>query len=221
MATEHHTEQQDCAVCHMPTRETTDVSHEQLTDHDIERVPGKARVERISESTTLVPVGGVSAGDRELGLAYAQFAVRGDQQSGEKALALLKKAESEGANDAELHVRLGFLEQVSGHPDEAQREYQAALAENPYESAALANLAVLDASRGKTEAAIALLGRAVAADPSQTAAGLNLAFLQCKLGDKAKALETIERAQRFNPDDPALHEFLDLGKYAGQSCRLR
>jgi tetratricopeptide (TPR) repeat protein len=221
MATEHHTEQQDCAVCHMPTRETTDVSHEQLTDHDIERVPGKARVERISESTTLVPAGGVSAGDRELGLAYAQFGVRGDQQSGEKALALLKMAESEGANDAELHVRLGFLEQVSGHPDEAQREYQAALAENPYESAALANLAVLDASRGKTEAAIALLGRVVAADPSQTAAGLNLAFLQCKLGDKAKALETIERAQRFNPDDPALHEFLDLGKYAGQSCRLR
>ncbi len=221
MATEHHPEQRDCAVCHMPTRQTTDVSHEQLTDHDIERVPGKARVGRISESTKLVPVGGVSADDRELGLAYAQFAERGDQQSGEKALTLLTKAEAEGANDAELHVRLGFLEQVSGHPDEAQREYQAALAENPYESAALANLAVLDASHGKTEAAIGLLGRVVAADPSQTAAGLNLAFLQCKLGDKAKAFETIERAQRFNPDDPALHEFLDLGKYAGQSCTVR
>jgi len=221
MATEHHPEQQDCAVCHMPTRETTDISHEQLTDHDIERVPGKARVERISESMRLVPVGGVSAGDRELGLAYAQFAERGDQQSGERALALLKKAEGEGANDTELHVRLGFLEQVSGHPDEAQREYQAALAENPYESAALANLAVLDASRGKTDAAIALLGRVVAADPSQTAAGLNLAFLQCKLGDKTKALETIERAQLFNPDDPAVHQFLDTGKYGGQTCRVR
>ena len=126
MATEHHPEQQDCAVCHMPTRQTTDVSHEQLTDHDIERVPGKARVERISVRTKLIPVGGVSAGDRELGLAYAQFAERGNQQAGEKALALLRKAEAEGANDAESHVRLGFLEQVSGHPDEAQREYQAA-----------------------------------------------------------------------------------------------
>lgn len=221
MATEHHPEQQDCAVCHMPTRETTDISHEQLTDHDIERVPGKARVEHTSAGTELVPVGGVSAGDRELGLAYAQLGERGDQQSGEKALTLLKKAEREGANDVEVHVRLGFLEQISGQPDEAQREYQAALEADPYESAALANLAVLDASRGKTDAAIALLGRVVAADPSQTAAGLNLAFLQCKLGDKAKALETIEQAQRFNPDDPALHEFLDMGKYAGQTCRVR
>lgn len=221
MAMEHHPEQQDCAVCHMPTRETTDVSHEQLTDHDIEARPGKEPGRIGGQRVDLVPVGGVSAGDRELGLAYAQLAVRGDRQSGERALALLTKAESEGANDAELHVRLGFLEQISGQQDEAKREYQAALTQNPYESAALANLAVLEASRGQTDAAIRLLEKAVAADPSQTAASLDLAFLECKAGEKAKALKTVEAVEQFDPDSPTLHEFLDAGRYGGQDCKVR
>jgi len=221
MATEHHPEQQDCAVCHMPTRETTDISHEQLTDHDIERFPAREHSRSASTGGELVPVGGVAAGDRELGLAYAELAERGDQQSGEKALALLTKAESEGAADVEVHVRLGFLDQISGRVDEAQREYQAALTENPYESAALANLAVIDASRGKTQAATELLERVVAADPGQSAAGLNLAFLECKLGDKAKALQTLERVERFDPDNPALHRFEDAGRYGNETCSFR
>ena len=39
MAAGHHPEQKDCAVCHMPTREPTDISHEQATDHNIQRRP--------------------------------------------------------------------------------------------------------------------------------------------------------------------------------------
>lgn len=221
MATEHHPEQQDCAVCHMPTRETTDISHEQLTDHNIQKLPQKDRSTVIGQTAELVPVGGVSAGDRELGLAYAQLAERGDRQSGERALSLLKKAENEGANDAELHVRLGFLDQISGKLDEAQSKYQAALTESPYESAALANLAVLDASQGHTDLAVKLLKKVVASDPSQTAAGLDLAFLECRLGDQAKAVQTIAEVQRFNPDSAPLHQFLETGKYGDQYCKLR
>ena len=221
MVTEHHPEQQNCAACHMPTRETTDISHEQLTDHNIQKFPPKFGSARVEQTIELVPVGAVSAGDRELGLAYAQLAVQGDRRSGERALVLLKKAESDGANDAEVHVRLGFLDQISGRLDEAQREYQAALTENPYESTALANLAVIDASQGHVDLAMRLLEKVISADPSQTAAGLNLAFLECRLGDKAKALQTIEVVERFNPDSPALHQFLDTGKYGDQSCKLR
>jgi predicted CXXCH cytochrome family protein len=200
MATEHHPEQQDCAVCHMPTRETTDISHEQLTDHNIQKLPQKDRSTVIGQTAELVPVGGVSAGDRELGLAYVQLAERGDRQSGERALSLLKKAENEGAKDVELHVRLGFLDQISGK---------------------LANLAVLDASQGHTDLAVRLLEKVVAADPAQTAAGLDLAFLECRLGDQAKAMQTIAEVQRFNPDSASLHQFLATGKYGDQYCRLR
>ena len=205
----------------MPTRETTDISHEQLTDHNIQKFPRKDHSAVIGQIVELVPVGGVSAGDRELGLAYAQLAERGDHQSGERALSLLKKAENEGANDVELHVRLGFLDQISGKLDEAQNEYQAALTENPYESTALADLAVLDASQGHTGLAVKLLEKVVAADPAQTAAGLDLAFLECRIGDQAKAMQTIAEVQRFNPDSASLHQFLATGKYSDQYCRLR
>lgn len=221
MATEHHPEQQDCAACHMPTRATTDISHEQLTDHDIERRRRESVRSGTERDVELVAVGGVSAGDRELGLAYAQLAERGDRISGERALALLKKAESEGATDAEVHVRLGFLDQISGRPADARHEYLTALTENPYESTALANLAVIEASEGDVSEAMRLLKKVGAADPSQTAAGLNLAFLQCRVGAKAQALQTITEVQRFDPDSPALHEFLDSGRYGGQACRVR
>jgi len=221
MAKEHHPEQQDCAVCHMPTRETTDISHEQLTDHDIERHRREGVKKLAGQSVVLVPVGGMRAGDRELGLAYAELAEHGDQQSGEQALSLLRKAEREGAGDAALHVQLGFLEQVSGSLDAAQREYEAALAENAYENTAMANLAVIDVSQGKIEEAIRLFEKVIADDPSQTAAGMDLAFLQCRLGSKREALLTLEAMERFNPDNQPLHTFMTTGRYGRQSCGLR
>jgi len=205
----------------MPTRATTDISHEQLTDHDIERHPHESTKRGSNRMVELVSVASVNSGDRELGLAYAQIAEHGDQASGERALALLKQAEREGATDAALHVRLGFLEQISGTPDPAQREYRAALAENAFESTALANLAVIDAAKGDAAEAVDLLERAAATDPSQTAAGLDLAFLQCRIGEKAQAMQTIELAEPFNPDNAALHEFLHTGRYGGQVCSIK
>ncbi len=221
MAKEHHPEEQDCAICHMPSRDTTDISHEQLTDHDIQRHPRETPKGQAEQGVELVAVGSSHAGDRELGLAYAQLAASGDRQSGEKALVLLKKAESNGASDADLHVRLGFLDQISGRQGEAEREYKAALAKDPHETTALANLAVIEAAQGNLDAAVKLLETVVADDPSQTAAGLNLAFLECRLGEKALALQTVNDVTRFNPDSPAAHELLQYGRYGGQICRIR
>jgi tetratricopeptide (TPR) repeat protein len=96
-----------------------------------------------------------------------------------------------------------------------------ALAKNPYESTALANLAVIEAAEVELGQAMKLLEMVVAADPSQTAAGLDLAFLQCRLGEKPQALDTAEEMKRFNPDSPAVHEFLDYGRYGGQTCRVK
>jgi predicted CXXCH cytochrome family protein len=220
MATEHHPEQQDCAACHMPTRGTTDISHEQLTDHNIQKRPGRDDIRPSGGAVALVPVGGVSAGDREIGLAYAQLAEGGDRSSGERALTLLRRAEGSGADDVNLHVGLGFLDQVSGQLKDAEREYEAALAEDSYQCTALANLGVLEASVGHTVQAVRLLERATEADPSQTAAGLNLAFIECKLGDKAKARQELEEIEMFNPDSPLIHQFLETGEYENQHCKV-
>ena len=131
MATGHHPEQKDCAVCHMPTHEPTDISHEQATDHNIQRHPSATssalRLTNLVEADELQRVGNASAGDRELGLAYAELAERGNQKAGAKAFRLLLKAEKDGANDVQVHTQLGVLEQMSGDRASARREYEKAL----------------------------------------------------------------------------------------------
>jgi predicted CXXCH cytochrome family protein len=223
MATRHRPEQQDCAACHMPTRDTTDISHEQRTDHNIQARPSFSPALRLADldgSDNLVPVGGVSAGDRELGLAYAQLAEHGNRQAGEKAFSLLRKAEADGAKDAQVHTQLGFLEQMSGDHAAARKEYAEALSQDPYDATAMGNLAILDAASGRTEDAANLLQRVIDADPSQLAAGLDLAFIDCGMNDKGEARKLLATLSRLNPDDPALREFAASGIYGGQRCDL-
>ncbi len=221
MATLHHPEEQDCARCHMPSRATTDISHEQTVDHDIEARPSRAAANEPRSGETLLPVGGWRTSDRELGMAYAQLAEHGDREAGERALMLLVRAEASGASDAAMHSRLGLLRQLGGDRQQARAEYLAALQQDPHEPAALANLAVLDASTRKAGEALPLLERLLAADPTQTAAGLNLAFLECALGQPAKARSTLATLALYNPDDPLLHKLEDTGSYGGAHCQLR
>ena len=228
MAT-HHSEQQDCASCHMPTRKTVDISHEQVTDHDIEARPVIQNESKTglhlsdlgsSDVVRLVPVGGFEAGDRETGLAYAQLAERGDRAAGRTALALLSKVPATVPADVDVAVRLGYLQQVSGDAGKARASYKSALEADPWEPTALANLAVLDAGSGRVPEAINLLQRLVDADPSRTAAGLNLAFIECSLDRREQAAALIERLRRSNPDDLQLRRFAGTGEYAGQHCSL-
>ncbi len=221
-AATHHPEQRDCALCHMPTRKTLDISHEQLTDHDIEARPADhaKRIDRVG-APDLVAVGTASPGPREVGLAYAQIAQHGNRQAGERALALLQKAERTGSDDVELHNQLGYLFQVSGAIADARAEYTQALRQEPGNITAAANLAVLDAAGGRTNDALRLLQQTIHEDPTQTVAGLNLAYLQCRLGDKAAALRTVQQMLLFNPDSSAARVFLEDGIYGGSFCSLR
>lgn len=223
IATRHHSEQPDCTACHMPTHETTDISHEQATDHNIQVRPSSPalQLEDLENFDQLVPVGVAPAGDRELGLAYAQLAERGNQKAGEKALGLLQKAETAGNADSQVHTQLGFLEQMSADKARARAEYENALSEDPYDATAVGNLAVLDAESGHAGEAISLLQRVVDADPSQLAAGLDLAYIECRINNKSEALKILNRLSRLNPDDSQLRKFRTSGIYQGQRCDLR
>lgn len=220
MAT-HHPEQPDCASCHMPTRSTVDVSHVQVTDHDIEREPGSPGTIATGESgNDLVPVGRSSAGDREFGLAYAQAAVHGFPGAARQSREHLEAAWRSGEHDSDLEVRLAYLEQLAGDSDKARTLYRAALEQDPWEPTALTNLAVMDAGSHHADEAIRLLERLVLYDPSQTTAGLNLAWIDCSVGRSAQARAVLLRLQPLNPDDPQLREFLAHGSYAGGHCDL-
>ncbi len=220
MATAHHPEQPNCASCHMPTRDTADISHEQLTDHDIEVRPQHARPSVLPKRDELIPVGNVHATEAEYGMAYAQLGALGNPYFQQQALQLLTHAAQLSPLDPEQEVQLGFLRQINGQMEGARTAYTEALQHAPYQPTALANLGVLDASSGHLAEGVVLLERLVQADPSQTPAGLNLAFIECKLGRVAEAKALLERLRQFNPDDPQLRLFSGQGTYAGQHCDL-
>lgn len=223
MATTHHPEQQDCAVCHMPTRKTTDISHEQSTDHQIRRNPSTPQLTLSGigqPAYRLVPVGAVTPADREYGLAYVQPALRGNREALNQAMRYLQKAELAGASDAEFHAQFGLMQQLAGHLPLALAEYNQALQKEPANSTALANKAVIEAASGKASDALHLLEQVVADDPSQLSAGLNLAFIECVSGDKRRAREVLANLRLFSPDNPALNAFRNNGTYAGQHCAV-
>lgn len=221
MASRHHPEQPDCAVCHMPTLPASDISHEQVTDHDIEARPMLTQhLGTDNSGSSLRLIGGAKASDRDYGLAYAQLARQGNRAAGERALGFLRSAEREGEDDDELHTRLGFLDQLAGDRASAAMEYALALKENQYDATALGDLAVIEASSDHPEQAIRLLQRSVNDDPSRLAAGLDLAFLECKLGQKEQALATLHRLSVIDPDAPEIHTFLTTGIFGTQRCSL-
>jgi predicted CXXCH cytochrome family protein len=224
-AEQHHPEEKDCASCHMPRRQTGDIAHEQLTDHNIQSRPRNLHLDSLDtiphDSAKLVSVGGEPYTDRELGIAYAQLARQGDRQSGGKALRLLHNTEVAGKADIEVHLQLGFLEQESGNTAAARQEYLAVLAKDPHQQIAAADLAVIEAATGNIPDAIRLLKQVVAEDPGQTAAGLNLAWIECRLGHSQEARQVVQRMLVFNPDSPDGSQFLDKGMYQNQHCSLK
>jgi len=90
MAT-HHAEQPDCAPSHKPTRPTTDISHEQLTDHDIEARPN-THPPAPTQDDKLVPVGNAPATAADYGMAYTQLATHGNRFYQQQALHYLTEA---------------------------------------------------------------------------------------------------------------------------------
>jgi predicted CXXCH cytochrome family protein len=227
----HHPEQNDCVGCHMPRRDTSDISHEQLTDHDIEARPlakgrtvtggANDKVASFTNAVELVPVGGWNVGDRERGLAYAQFAQRGDKMSYLRAESLLEQVESLGQADALVHEDLGFLAQIRGDRTKAQKEYEEALTMDPEDAVVSTDLAILDAKGGHVADAEALLKQVTGHNPALTAAVLNLAALRCAEENGAGARELVLLALRYNPDDAAAQRFKATGEYGGVHCRLR
>ncbi|WP_164981395.1 tetratricopeptide repeat protein [Silvibacterium dinghuense] len=206
-AVKHHPEQPDCASCHMPRSATNDIAHEQVTDHRIQ-IPSPTPAVT-SQSETLVAVHEAHPSDRDLGLAYAQLASKGDREAVMKAYPLLRKAEQAGggvADDAQVHTELGFLEQVMGHADAAQQEYGAALKANPFDAVAEGDLALILAEQRHYDEAEALWQRAFEHDPTQIAAGRNLAQVACGMGQIDLALKTLDRVLLFSPDDQRAKE---------------
>ena len=91
-AERHHPENADCTACHMARPPSNDIAHELVTDHWIRKHISNSRLP-LAATGELETVGGMIADDRDLGLAYAQIAARGNQAAGQRAMTLLERAE--------------------------------------------------------------------------------------------------------------------------------
>ena len=199
----HHPENSDCTACHMARASSTDIAHEQVTDHLI-RARLTTRPGPRPSSGELEPVGPPDTSDRDVGLAYAEMSLRGDRDAAARAMTVLRQEEQKthGApEDAELHSRLGFLDQVNGDIAAATDEYDQALKANPYDALALGNMALIKAGRHEYAEAERLWKLSFDYDPVQTGAGMNLAIVACQTGNRAEALSTLDRLLLFDPDN--------------------
>jgi hypothetical protein len=223
-AATHHAENRDCTACHMPRVRAEDIAHEQVTDHSIPRIPAKMVRPVAGGGDSLVAieaepgVAGASS-ERDMGLAYAQRALRNDRAAGERAMDLLRASETDLAEktDAPLHENLGLLDQVSGDIAGAEKEYGLALAADPHDAVAAGDLALIRAREKNYAAAVKLWRQAFEENPAELGAGQNLALVECVMGQKEAALATLARIFSFSPDDGAAHK-LDREIRSGQEA---
>jgi predicted CXXCH cytochrome family protein len=216
-AQSHHSENQDCTSCHMARPSTNDIAHEQVTDHRIAKSVNQQSTAQAATSDLRV-AGSFPAGDRELGLAYAQLSGPANPQYAARAIALLRSAEKQAGgapSDHALHAQLGFLEQVAGKSEDAAHQYELALQADPYDSLAAGNLALLAAQHHRYGVAAQLWSDVFGRDPAQLGAGLNLAVVECGAGKRSAALGTLDRLLSFAPDNAqarAMAEAIRSGK---------
>lgn len=221
-AARHHAENLDCTACHMARPPSNDIAHEQVTDHWIRKGVSGERLP-VATSGTLTTVGGMTASDRDMGLAYAQMATRGDQAAGVRAMELLRGAETQSGavHDHELHSQLGFLEQIDERTDEAALEYRLALEADAYDGLAAGDLALIEAKRHNVAEAIRLWRSVTEHDPTQAAAAMNLAVVECAEGEKDESLKTLARLLEFAPDDEGARQFGEEIRSGRRSCGAR
>jgi tetratricopeptide (TPR) repeat protein len=178
----------DCASCHMPKLPASDVRHGVFTDHSIPKVPTKLAP---SPAWQLRGFYAADAGDRELGLAYAEVAARtGDRRQQAEAIRLLTLA----PQDAEVEARLAYVFEKTGSPDRAATLYQAALRQDPNQIVAMVNLGRLLGSQGFLDRAIALWRAAIERNPCLEEAGANLQ-IALRAKDDPAAAEIVRRDQ--------------------------
>ena len=191
----------DCAGCHMPKSPVRDVGHAAYTDHDIRKPGGSARPAAATLDCRLVPYGGVEAGAREFGLAYASIAGCEGQ-----AREYLERAPRD---DAKVLADLAYSYESAGNAAEAAALYRKALQLDPTQVAAAVNLGNAYVEAGQTPVAIRLWRSALARSPGLETVRLSLAVALYRSGDAAAAEQSLQELLELDPANRAARKLLN------------
>lgn len=107
-----------------------------------------------------------------------------------------------------VHFELAELLNTSADPtvkQEAEKEYRAALAQNPEDGRSLLRLGDIDVQRDNTQQAVGEYSRAVEIEPADADAKLALAKVLIDLGETDKAQSLLEEAVRLDPTNAVAH----------------
>ncbi|MGH7248146.1 MAG: tetratricopeptide repeat protein, partial [Pseudomonadota bacterium] len=155
----------------------------------------------VSRNRKLVPFGGVQAGDREFGLAYA--AVGGFEK---RARDYLERAPQD---DAEVLAHLAYLYESGGKPSKAAPLDEKALKLDPSQVAAAVNLGNLYIKGGQARQAIRLWRYALERSPGLETVRLSLAVALYRNGDSAGGEESLRKLLELNPGNAIARKLLN------------
>lgn len=211
------TAQNSCITCHMPRSPVRSVQHAAYTDHAVPRRPVADSAAAVPRDATLTLFGGGVASDRDLGLAYADVALRENNRAwGSRAFALLQKALAQTPGDAKVASQLAQLYDRTGNEQRACELYAQAVAAAPAALVPAANLGACLAKQGDLPAAVRRWQEVLARHPSLESARINLAVALLQSGDGAAASGTLEQALRLNPASRRAKAMLEQVRATGR-----
>jgi tetratricopeptide (TPR) repeat protein len=121
------------------------------------------------------------------------------------ATAQFRAAVKADPREPNVHFGLGYLLWGQLQYEEAAREFEAELANNPEDAQALVYLADSDMRLSHPEAAPPLLEKAIRIDPAIQLAHLDLGILHADAGKKEDALREFKTAEKLGPNDQNVH----------------
>ncbi len=213
----------DCVACHMPRRRTQDIVHVVLTDHNIQRRPGKNLMAPIREMHNRKYGGALSfyfpeqQDDFYLGLALVRGA---DVRRG---LQLLVQAISkEEPASAEPYFYLGTGYATLGQRARATANYEKAIQKDPQYAESHYNLGLVLLDAGDFTRSLEAFKQAISLQPAFADAHAAAGLAEARLGHPDRTIAHYREAVRLDPlNTVALNNLALIEMQAGDRDRAR
>ncbi|HEX6986002.1 MAG TPA: cytochrome c3 family protein [Planctomycetaceae bacterium] len=213
---EQRLEKEDsCVACHMPARDTSNVSHVTQTDHRVLRNPEsapQAAAEPAADTLTFFDRADRRLGQwergRAMGLGAWTHLVRTDRPPSPALGKFLHGLVEQVPDDGALLTALGSMAQLGGRTEQARSYFEAARKIPSAEEKALSGLLDIYYGAAEREKALECADRLIEIDSYDARTHAIRADLLTSLGRASEGIASAERALELNPTLIPVREWL-------------